>query len=197
MIKLRITIIISFLLLGCSTIKVFKPAELNVSPRIGLLTGETIDLAIFDGRLNKGYSRELKSQISNHIIKSYPSVKFNIIPDDEFYTNPNSNRVTIKIAIASYDAGFGSNVTIITFGSFGGDFSYGIIPEGKWNGITGFSINIYDYRNNNENRISKNIGKLVSLPNMWGYKTAQKALNDSYQQVMQELLFLIDNSLMK
>jgi hypothetical protein len=33
--------------------------------------------------------------------------------------------------------------------------------------------------------------------NLWGYKTAKSALDESYQAAMQELLFFIDNSLMK
>tara|TARA_B100000315_G_scaffold110447_1_gene101285 strand:- start:612 stop:1202 length:591 start_codon:yes stop_codon:yes gene_type:complete len=196
---MKYKLIISILLLfqGCATTKVFQPNQIPVSPRVGFLEDVTIDLAIFDGRVINEFSFEIINQISNQLKKTYPSAKFNILPSNQFYKDPVSGRITIKIALASYDAGFGSNITVVTVGTFGGDFGYGIIPEGKWNGITGFSINIYDGRNNNSSKVTKNIGNVVSLPNMWGYKTARNALDKSYKQSMQELLFFIDNSLMK
>ena len=191
-------VIIAFSLanFGCATKKVYVPKQMAVSPRVGFLNKENVDLAIFDGRVEKERSVELINQIANQIIKTYPSTNFNLVDERGFYSDAQPNRITIKIALAVYSSGFGNNITV-GIGSVGGQFSYGVIPEGKWNGITGFSVNIYDYRKGTEIKFTKDIGKLVSKPNLWGYKTAKSALDESYQAAMQELLFFIDNSLMK
>ncbi len=181
---------------GCATKKVYVPRQMAVSPRVGFLNNEIVDVAIFDGRVDKERSAELIIQIANQIIRTYPSANFNLVDERRFYSNAQPNRITIKIAVAAYSSGFGSNVTV-GIGSVGGQFSYGVIPEGKWNGITGFSINIYDYRRNAGTKSAKDIGKLVSKPNLGGYKTAKSALDESYKAAMQELIFFIDNSLMK
>ncbi len=181
---------------GCATRKVYVPKQMAVSARVGFLNKENVDLVIFDGGVDKERSVELISQIANQIIKTYPSANFNLLDERKFYLDAQPNRVTIKIALAVYSSGFGNNITV-GIGSVGGQFSYGVIPEGKWNGITGFSVNIYDYRKDAEIKFTKDIGKLVSKPNLWGYKTAKSALDESYQAAMQELLFFIDNSLMK
>ena len=194
----RTFLLILILLFGCATTKTFAPNEISVSPRIGFLKDVTVDLGIFDGRIDKEYSNELVNQITNQLNRTYPSIKFNILRVDEFYKDPISDGITIKISIMTYDAGFGADIKVMTVGTFGGDFGYGVFPDGKWNGVTGFSINIYDNRNPNDaKKFSKNIGKAVSLPNLYGYKTAKKALDDSYKESMQGLLFYIDNSLMK
>jgi hypothetical protein len=181
---------------GCATKKVYVPKQLPVSPRVDFLNKEIVDLAIFDGRVGKERSAELATQIANQIIKTYPSANFILMDEKRFYSDAQSNRITIKIAIAAYSSGFGSNVTV-GIGTVGGQFAYGVIPEGKWNGITGFSVNIYDYRRNTGAKFTKDIVKLVSKPNLWGYKTAKNVLEDSYQGAMQELLFFVDNALMK
>lgn len=181
---------------GCATERVYIPKQMAVSQRVGFLNKDVVDLAIFDGRVDKEKSTELKTQIVNQIIKTYPSANFNLVDEGRFYLDAQPNRITIKITVAAYSSGFGSKMTV-GIGSVGGQFSYGIIPESKWNGITGFSINIYDYRKNTGTKSAKDIGKLVSKPNLGGYKTAKSALDESYKAAMQELLFFIDNSLMK
>lgn len=180
----------------CATKKVYVPKQMAVSPRLGFLNEEVVDLAVFDGRANKERSIELINQIANQLAKTYPSANFNLVDESRFFSDAKPNRITIKISIAAYSSGFGSNV-IIGVGSVGGQFSYGVIPEGKWNGVAGFSVNLYDYRGNAKAKFTKHIGKLVSKPNLWGYKTAQAALSESYQAALQELLFFIDASLMK
>jgi len=82
-------------------------------------------------------------------------------------------------------------------GSVGVSLSYLAIPEGKWNGLSSFSVNIFGYRNRNDKKYYKDIVKLISKPNTWRYKTAKAALNESYEAAIQELLFFIDNSLIK
>ena len=49
----RTFLLILILLFGCATTKTFAPNEISVSPRIGLLKDVTVDLGIFDGRIDK------------------------------------------------------------------------------------------------------------------------------------------------
>jgi hypothetical protein len=58
-------------------------------------------------------------------------------------------------------------------------------------------VKIYDFRNNNEIKKVKDIIKVASRPNTGGYITAKNILNSSYIEANQEMLFFIDETLMK
>ena len=85
----------------------------------------------------------------------------------------------------------------VGIGSVGGNFSYGVFPEGKWNAITAYAVKIYDNRNNSETKKTKDIYKIASKPNSGGYTTAKNILNTTYIEANQELLFFIDETFMK
>jgi len=181
---------------------VWCPAEQLASPRRGLLQNDTIDLVLFDGRILTDKSK-VECTAENTIVElqkilkqNYPSALFNMLSTSDYYKDPNPKRITFKIGILAYHAAFGSDVKI-GIGSMGGNFSYGAFPEGKWNGITAYSVKIYDYRNNLEIKKIKDISKIASKPNMWGYKSAKDCLNTSYMEANQELLFFIDDTFMK
>jgi hypothetical protein len=187
---------ISVSLIGCATSQTFAPeASLVINPRLGFLDNEDVDLAIYDGRINKELSDELRRDIANHITKSFPSAKINIVSEKDYYADSKPNRITIKIGISTYASAFGSSVSGY-IGTFGGHFFYGIIPEGRWNGVVGLSVNVFDYRKSSEKKFTKNIGKLTSQPNLLGYATAKQVLLVSYQAAMMELTSLIENWLL-
>lgn len=171
-------------------------------PRIEFLANSEINLVLFDGRILTEKSKiECDSQttiknLSELIRSTYPSAKINVLETDQYFKNPEKNKITVKIMISAYHAAFGGDVKI-GIGNMGGQFSWGIFPEGKWNATTGYSIKIYDYKNNAENKFSIEIGKIVSRPNTGGYRTAKNILNSSYIQANQELFSFIDNSLME
>lgn len=60
-----------------------------------------------------------------------------------------------------------------------------------WNASTTFYTEITDRKKSNKETIS-NIG---SQDNIWGYKSARKALNESYTKSLQQLLFFIDQNI--
>lgn len=189
-------LLLSFLLIGCATSKTFIPeASLLINQRSGFLDNEVIDLAIYDGRINKELSVELKSEIAYYITQSFPSAKINVIPEKDYYADSKPNQITVKIGISSYASSFGSSV-LAFIGKFGGTFYYGVIPEGRWNGVVGLSVNVFDYRKSNEKKFSRNIGKLVSQANLFGYATAKHVLLESYQATMIELTSLIESWLL-
>ncbi len=181
---------------------VWCPKEQLEAPRLGFLEKDTIDLVAFDGRILTKKSKiectpeNTIMQLTDFIKKTYPSATINILNSDSYYKDPINNRITIKIGIAAYHAAFGADVKI-GIGSFGGNFSYGVIPEGKWNAITAYSVKVYDYRNDSEIKQSKDIYKVASKSNTGGYITAKNILNTTYIEANQEMLFFIDHTLMK
>jgi len=196
MLRFYCLLAISVSLIGCATSKTFAPdASSVINPKFGFLNNEDIDLAIYDGRINKELSDELRLDIANYITKSFPSAKFNILSENDYYADSKPNRITIKIGISTYASAFGTNVSAY-IGTFGGYFYYGIISEGHWNGVVGLSVSVFDYRNSKEKKFTQNIGKLVSQPNLWGYATAKQVLIAAYQNVMMELTSLIENWLL-
>ncbi len=172
------------------------------SPRNGFLTDKEIDLVIFDSRTMTEKSKiECTSQeVINSLIdiveKTYPSANFKILESDQFYQNPKPNKLTIKIAISAYQAAFGADVKV-GIGSVGGNFAWGIFPEGKWNAAAGYSVLIYDYTNGEEKKVTEEIGKVASRPNTGGYRTAKNILNKAYIEANQELFSFIDRTLME
>lgn len=166
------------------------------------LENEEIDIVIFDARLLTEKSKvectpeETTKALSDFIKNSYPSAKLNLIDSKEYFKDPKPNRITIKIGIAAYHAAFGADIKV-GIGSIGDKFVWGVIPEGKWNAATGYNAIIYDYRENKELKVIKEIAKVASKPNMGGYITAKNILNTTYMEANQDLLFFIDNTFMK
>ncbi len=180
---------------------VWCPKDQLVKPRTGFLENDTIDVAIFDGRiLTKNSKVECTPEntiilLGEFIKETYPSAVINLKASN-YYKDPLKNRITIKVGISAYHAAFGADVKV-GIGSIGGTFSYGVVPEGKWNAITAYAIKIYDYRNNLEIKKTKDVYKIASKPNMGGYFTAKNILNTTYIEANQEMLFFIDETFMK
>lgn len=181
---------------------VWCPKEQMVPQRKGFLANQKIDLVVFDARTLtpkskiECESKEITNNIAQLIKQTYPSALINILPSENYYQNPKDGIITIKVSISAYHAAFGANVKV-GIGSIGGDFSWGVIPEGKWNAVTGYNIKIYDYRSENKKKGNHNIGKLASRPNTGGYRTAKNILNITYLEANQELFSYIDNFFME
>ena len=109
-------------------------------PRLGFLDKDTIDLMIFDGRILTEKSKiECTSentifQLGEFVKSTYPSAIVNLLSSSLYYKDPSKNRITIKIGISAYHAAFGADVKV-GIGIVGGNFSYGVFPEGKWNAV--------------------------------------------------------------
>ncbi|HZY80505.1 MAG TPA: hypothetical protein VFE50_13350 [Cyclobacteriaceae bacterium] len=182
---------------------VWCPNDPEVVARKGLLENEEVNLVIFDGRLLTKNSKiecsdeETVRIIGEFVKKAYPSSKINLIETSEYFKDAISGRITIKVAVAAYHAAFGADLSI-GIGSIGEKLTWGVIPEGKWNAATGYYVQIYDYRNE-ENKLKsvREITRLASKSNLGGYTTAKKILNQTYLEANQDLLFFIDNTFMK
>lgn len=183
------------LLVSCATNKTYTPTETSTTPRIGFLSSEQIDVVFFDSRTEKEQSEEVKSSIVDHLVKTYPDARFQKLDDSEYFSTPENGNITLKINIAGYNAGFGVESTS-GIGSINGQpFVFSGVSDGQWNGLTGFAVMLYDYREGEE-RYSNEISEVEFRPNVGGYATARAALQTSFQNVMNRLTSFLDQSLM-
>jgi len=181
---------------------IWCPNDQEVKPRVSFLENQEINLIIFDGRSIPNNSKiecqssDVVVELFNVIKKAYPSAKINLLNDSNYYKKSDAGKITIKIGIAAYQAGFGTDVTV-GVGTIGGNFSYGLVAKGQWNGITSYYAQIFNNRNNLAGKYEREIFKVESKSNIWGYKTAKVCLNSAFTEANQELLFFIDKSLME
>lgn len=97
----------------------------NIKARGGFLENEEVNLIVFDGRVIPA-----KSKVECETVV-YPSCKVTVLPESEYYKPSAKDRITIKIGIASYQAGFGTDISV-GIGSVGDKFSYGVFPKSEW-----------------------------------------------------------------
>ena len=178
---------------------VWCPKEQPVKSRIGFLEKDTIDVVIFDGRLLTQNSKvectsdDYIKSLGEFVKSTYPDAFINFKDTKHYYKDPLNNRITIKIGISAYHAAFGADVKL----GIGLNLAVAAFPEGKWNAVTAYSIKMYDYRSGKQIKATKDIQKVASKSNTGGYRTARNILNSTYMEANQELLFFIDESLMR
>ena len=188
---------LTFLLIfGCVTNTTFAPSVTYTTPRTGFLADEQIDVVFFDSRTEKDQSEELQNSILNHLKKTYPAASFKCLISSEYFSSPKKGKLTLKINIVGYHAGFGVESTSGIGTIKGQPFVFNGVADGKWNGLTGLGVMVYDYRNG-ENKFTKEISEVESRKNTGGYSTARNAVQTSFQNVMNNLSSFIDQSLMK
>jgi hypothetical protein len=194
-------LLIIFLLIGYTTkaqkIYVWCPENYQVKPRTDLRKNDTINVVFFDGRSippkNKieCSSEQIIQTLFSQLKITYPSVIFVQRPESDYYKkNLNEKSVLIKIGIAAYHAGFGTDISG-GIGVVGGHFSTMVFPKGQWNAITSYYVQTFI----GEKTTTKDISNVSSKSNMWGYKSARNALNECYNKSTGELLFFLDEQL--
>lgn len=184
--------------LSAQKLYVWLPETNNTAKHPVFEQTDTVDIVFLDGRNfpNKSKMECTSEEFVDYLLKdlqnAYLGATFNILPTQYYYKPPINNHVSIKIGIAAYHAGFGADIDI-AIGVVGGNFAYGITPKGKWNGITSLYVKVSDMRNNANNVKEKEVFSTISKPNMGGYKTARKCLNESYTQAFSQMVFFIDS----
>lgn len=185
-----------FLFVSCATSKTYAPSQTSTTQRTGFLENERIDVVFFDSRSEKDASAEVQNAILEHLRNTYPAASFQKINSSEYFSSPENGKVTLKINIAGYNAGFGVESTS-GIGSINGQpFVFSGVADGKWNGLTGLGVMLYDYRDG-EDKYTQEISDVVTKPNTGGYSTARNALQSSFQNVMNGLASFLDQSLME
>jgi hypothetical protein len=112
---------------------IWCPEQYNIKARGGFLENEEVNLIVFDGRVIPAKSKvecetvEVEQALTKFVQSVYPSCKVTVLPESEYYKPSAKDRITIKIGIASYQAGFGTDISV-GIGSVGDKFSYGVFP---------------------------------------------------------------------
>jgi hypothetical protein len=188
----------------CSAQKLYIwcPESDEVKAHTGFLSGQDVNLVVYDGRTIPSNSRvkcdaeSVQQALAKYIQMIYPSCHINVLSDSDYYKPSIQGRVTIKIGISAYQAGFGTDINV-GIGSVGGKFSYGVFPQGKWNGLVSYYVQVFDNRKEGSKKFSKDITEVTSKSNIWGYKTAKDCLYASYDQANTELTNFIEDTLME
>lgn len=189
------------LLLICTVVKAQKiyvwcPENYEIKPRLGLMAKDTINIVFFDGRSIPPKSKvectseQIIQSLFTQLKTAYPSAILLLQPESAYYQKQTGKSPLIKIGIAAYHAGFGTDISG-GIGMVGGHFSAMVFPKGEWNAITQLYV---QYLNGSKNS-SKEISNISSKSNMWGYKSAKTALSEAYNKSNQELLFFLDEQL--
>ena len=194
-------LLIIFLLIGYATkaqkIYVWCPENYQIKPRLDLRKNDTINVVFFDGRSippkNKieCTTEQVIQTLFSQLKSAYPSAILVLQPESEYYKkNTHNKSIMVKIGIAAYHAGFGTDISG-GIGVVGGHFSTMVFPKGQWNAITSYYVQIFI----GERATTKEISNVSSKSNMWGYKSARNALNECYNKSTGELLFFLDEQL--
>ncbi|MBS1532663.1 MAG: hypothetical protein JSU01_20335 [Bacteroidetes bacterium] len=191
---LFITLVFFAFAVKAQKIYVWCPENNQVKPRNGLKQNDTIKVVFFDGRSippkNKieCSSEQVIQTLFLQLKSAYPSAILVMQPEAEYYKkNRDAKSTLIKIGIAAYHAGFGTDISG-GIGMVGGHFSSMVFPKGQWNAITAYYIQVFI----GDKSTTKEISNVASKSNMWGYKSARNALNECYNTSTNELLFFLD-----
>ncbi|HWD90327.1 MAG TPA: hypothetical protein VG367_19500 [Mucilaginibacter sp.] len=181
---------------------IWCPEQPTAKQHVGFLDRQQVDLVIFDGRSIPSNSKvecqsaDVEEALKHFIQYAYPSCKITVLADSMYYRPSESGKITIKIGIAAYQAGFGTDIEV-GIGSVGGKFAYGVFPKGEWNGLVSYYLQIFDNRGGGTKKMSKEVSSVTSKSNLWGYKTAKACLFASYDKANLDLLSFIEDSLMQ
>lgn len=163
---------------------------------------DTVDIVIFDGRNIPEKSKVEFSPaafieyLANDIQYAYEGATFVVLPATKYFKPAADGHITLKIGIAAYQAGFGTDVDI-AIGNVGGNFSYGVSPKGMWNAITSFYVRTFDKRNGSDIVKESEVVAQKEKANLWGYATAKKCLNETYVEARSKMFFFIDGVFMQ
>jgi len=179
---------------------VWCPPTTEIGELNDKLKGANINIVISDTRKITDTTRvecsssELIATIANTITSAYPSAIVNLLDTNQFSSEAEKEKVTVRIAISAYHSAPGNDASA-AIGNPEGNFSWGALPKNKWNSVAGFHVVIEDYRSENKKMLTRNIANIVSRPNIGGSLTAKKALFEAYKEANRELLFFIENTL--
>jgi hypothetical protein len=177
-------------------IYVWCPENNQIKPRVGLREKDTIKVVFFDGRSippkNKieCSSEQVIQTLFSQLKSAYPLAVLVMQPEVEYYKKNTTKSTLIKIGLAAYHAGFGTDISG-GIGVVGGQFSAMVFPKGQWNAMTGYYVQVFV----GDKSTTKEISNVSSKSNMLGYKSARNALNECYNKSTTELLFFLDEQL--
>lgn len=153
------------------------PDQIGNKPNVGFLDKQAVDLIITDSRVIPSYAKVecdgsgVKQTVKKFLQLEFPSCKITLLPDTNI---SKSDKVTIKIGIASYQASS---------------------SKSEWTGVVSYHVMIMDNRTGKAKKVTEEISNDTSKPGILGYKTAKKCLFTSFDKSNQDLASFIEASL--
>ena len=193
--RIGAAILVPLLTVGCATTRTYAPSEpAPVTARVGMLRDTRVAVGIYDARPDTAGFASVARTIGDALRRAYPDASVILLPAESVHADAQDDGITIRIALAAHVADFGTKVTM-AIGTVGGLFVLGAVPEGRWNGVSGFVVTVMDRRSGSYEPETQVVSKVISKPNTRGYRTAREALEEAFQGSITELLLLLDVAL--
>jgi len=209
----KLSILVLLLTFGCATQRVIVP-KISETPRTSIKLNKPVLFSILDARKTKEKSAEVVTSIRNGLKNTYrASIRW-----VDYFSQTPEGYITEKIRLKANEANFGSRIISVayiqnTFSSLFATVSNNwnqvlvkashqqttlgtsFYAEGWWIGTSWIEIEISDNLNGKLEKISFPIVAEHKEPNTWGYRSATKAVNDSWSIVSQQLVQVMDTIL--
>lgn len=170
----------------------WRPPDAIFAVRDDMTLGDTVYINVIDRSIkpkkivsNTDFE-EISEYISSAVSHSFPNTQF-ILPDSTYLKGSGT---LIKITVMTYHAGFGTEISA-GIGSMGGSLGTMVFPRGKWNAVTSFRCEIEQYGS----KVGEVFANISSKDNLWGYSTSRRALEESYNSTMNEVLMFIESNI--
>lgn len=205
-----VIILVTIEFFGCDTYRTTLP-ELTALPRHSIVVDPPVLVALFDGRSDAQNSEEITMTLRKDLKQIYgQSIEFT-----DYFVKIPENRILVRIRIQELGANFGSRIVsnvsvtnslnnakihatngwnsiIVSASSNQSLLGSTISTEGWWIGTAWIELNIVDTRKEKIINFSIPIIAESKESNLWGYKSAEKAANKSWNNVGTQLLNIFD-----
>jgi hypothetical protein len=210
--SLFVAFMASSFLVSCATHRPFVP-DFSESPRQSLHLATPVTFAVLDARQHQEGSAELVQALLRGVQTTYPHG----IQVGGYFDKAAPNSVLLRLRILALGADFGlrqvSEVaitnTIVKAQTVASPQWNDVIAsaaasvvavkmplvEGYWVGSSWFDLDVTDTRSGRVETFTLPVAALATEPNLWGYRSARKAAEKSWQMVQQQLIRVIDKIL--
>lgn len=208
-------VLILTLLIGCSTQRVNIPT-ISESPRTSLILKKPLLVSILDARTTKNKSADVINSIEKGLKDTYG----NSLKMVNFFSKTPPGSIALKIRLKANEANFESRiVTFASINSIYSELSISVsnkwsqvvinasqnqtflnttfLAQGLWVGTSWVEVELIDNSRNNAEKISFPLVAEHTESNTWGYKSASKASEKSWNIVSQQLIEVMDNVLLQ
>jgi hypothetical protein len=211
--KKLIFVIIFFIIAGCATQRISQP-RISASPRTNISLETPLLVSVFDARSVDTESDNAASILEKDLKDVYGN---SIILFDYFDKVPN-DRVALRIRLKANEANFGSRIisasnikqsystaqaqassawssVVVTASKTQTTLSSTFAAEGWWIGTSWVELQVIDRRKKKRNQFKIPIVAEKKRSNTFGYSTANKVIEETWNHVEQQLLQVVDEVL--
>ena len=182
---------------SCHLSRIYEIRPTETTSRMSFLSGQEMDVVVFDSRTHKGFSVDAQSITLDHLNATYPELTIYRLNPTAFFETPDSGRITLKISLIRH------SLEHVDFSSTDDDSSCSIDPgfvisnssaENQEIAKTIMDVTLYDWRHTKLKhtlRISEKAYEGQLFQGVY-YPPLQR----SFQRAMDKLCSFIDQQLM-